>query len=349
MSSTGTLIQPRRLRRLPSHLRLAHEYVFFLHDEAARLLVEYEAGEGHLVKVNFDSKREGREFQRLTKAGRSGIEALRDLGYAAPAQRVILNTITMAMVSDCLHHIYEALVCLEKRKVVVACNLLRKPLLDSLAYLSWMLGDEAGFYETFTSGDPTSLTQKKMGNRRLQILTAALSATAAADVLEAEFIQAAIYSPVSDAGLYGLFQHAVHLVTVDRIELHTGPENFNFIFANYGNDDLYEGIYGVLPGVMLYLSNVILELFDRMTSMNAGAKDAFIARSKYGYHLVTGEPGASIVRGALQTALSDECDCAFCDTPLDVTAHNAARIILTDSFRCTKCRRVNGIPFSWSF
>ena len=59
------------------------------------------------------------------------------------------------MVSDCLHHLYEALCCMEKRKVIVAHNLLRKPLTDNLMYLSWMLGDEDAFYAAFTaeSGD----------------------------------------------------------------------------------------------------------------------------------------------------------------------------------------------------
>ena len=40
------------------------------------------------------------------------------------------------MVSDCLHHVYKALRCLEKRKVIVALNLLRKPLTDKFLYLS---------------------------------------------------------------------------------------------------------------------------------------------------------------------------------------------------------------------
>jgi hypothetical protein len=146
--------------------------MFFLHDEAARLLVEYEGARAHFVKIRFKSKREGRSFQALIDEGNHSLDALKALGYTKQAQRIILNMITMGMVSDCLHHIYEALICLEKRKVVVACNLLRKPLFDSLAYLSWMLGDEQDFYEAFSSGNPEALTHRKMGNRRFEILKA---------------------------------------------------------------------------------------------------------------------------------------------------------------------------------
>jgi hypothetical protein len=56
--------------------------------------------------------------------------------------------------------------CLEKRKSVVALNLLRKPLMDSQVYLSWMLGDEDAFYEAFTSVDPEALTPRRLGHRR---------------------------------------------------------------------------------------------------------------------------------------------------------------------------------------
>lgn len=131
---------------------------------------------------------------------------------------------------------------------------------------------EAGFYDAFASGDPASFTQTKKSNRRPQIMAAAPSATSAAELLNADFLQAAIYDPIPGRGLYRLFQHAVHLVTVERIELRTDPENFNFIFANYRDDNLCDCIYGHSPGVVLYLSNVILELSDRMAPMSSGAK-----------------------------------------------------------------------------
>jgi hypothetical protein len=55
----------------------------------------------------------------------------------------------MALTSDFLHHVYEGLWCLEKRKIVVAFNVLRKPLKDNLTYLCWMLADPEDFYATY--------------------------------------------------------------------------------------------------------------------------------------------------------------------------------------------------------
>jgi hypothetical protein len=150
MSNSVHLIPRNRLGWIPKHLRLAHEYCFFLHDESARILVEYEVAQAHVVTVKFRNKTELRLFnERADKE--DPITAMRAGGYETQARRVILNKITMALVSDCQHHIYEPLRCLEKRKVIVALNLLRKPLTDSLLYLSWMLSDEDRFYHAFAT------------------------------------------------------------------------------------------------------------------------------------------------------------------------------------------------------
>src|SRR3546814_2540245 len=95
---------------------------------------------------------------------------MRDLRYTQQARKLVLNQVTMALVSDCLHHIYEALICIEKRKIVVAFNLLRKPLKDSLLQLSWMFGDENAFYDAFTSGNPEELSRSEEHTSELQSL-----------------------------------------------------------------------------------------------------------------------------------------------------------------------------------
>lgn len=345
MTATG-LIPRKRLERIPHEMRLAHEYCFFLHDQCVHLLVQYEAAEAHHVKVKFRSKVEAATFAEVAKT--DSIEALRATGYPVQARRVILNTITMAMVSDTLHHIFEALKCMEKRKTVVALNLLRKPLLDSLVYLSWMLGDEDAFYTAFTSGDPAALSPKMLGNLRARIIEQALAKTEVATVLNADFLRETLFSAKNDYGLYRLFQHAVHLVTVERIELRTEPENFNFIFKRHSDDDIYHAVYEVLPHLLLYLAHVMLELFERIASMDEGAKRAFQVRSIFGLSLLEGGEGAEDVTTRLGT-LQANFTCTDCGTALTVTPHNASRIILTESYRCPKCRRVHGFPFAWMF
>lgn len=342
------LIPPQRLKWLPKKVRLAHEYCFFLHDEFTRMLSEYGTAKAHIVSFRFSGNREKQKFERLAKS-QDVVAALRALDRHSESRRVILNTITMAMVSDCAHHVYEALRCLEKRKVVVAFNLFRKPLLDSLTYLSWMVADEDGFYAAFTSGDPTKMTQKMIGNRRRDLFEKAIEKADLKGLVDAEEIISIIFNADNHCGLYLFFQHAVHLVTVDRIELKTAPENFNFIFKNPADDDVYELLYANLPTVLLYMTHLVLALYQRVKPMDPGAREALLFRTKNGYRFLHYDGGSAALASEMDDILSPKIKCNACGTQLKVTPHNAARLLLADSFRCTRCRRISPFPLSWMF
>lgn len=342
------LIPANRLRWIPKDLRLAHEYCFFLHDEFARMLVEYETADASTISFEITSKVQNKRFKDLAKK-HDTLTAMRELGLHSEARRVVLNHITMAMVSDCAHHIYESLRCFEKRKFIPGFNLLRKPLLDSLMYFSWMAADEDGFYSAFAAGDPSKLTQKMLGNRRREILASAIAKTNVADIVTAEDLISIIFDVGNSDGLYGLFQHAVHLVTVERIEIKTSPENFNFIFKNPNEDDVYEALYMALPTVLLYLAHVILALYERIKPPSPGAKEAFVFRTINAYRFLHYEGGPAALAEVMGEALSTHVQCNNCAAALTVTPYNAMRLLLTESFRCARCRHKQLFPLSWLF
>jgi len=346
MPGSVHLIPRSRLGWIPANLRLAHEYSFFLHDEATRLLVEYEGARAHNVTFNFRNKAQARQFNEIAEHQHT-IAAMRACGFENEARKVLLNQITMALASDCLHHIYEALRCLEKRKIVVALNLLRKPLTDSLLYLSWMLADEEDFYRTFTANSPHGIKASVLKGRRIELLTNAAAKTEVSTIVSAAFLDEALFSRTCDWGMQMLFQHAVHLITVERVEFETSSENFNFIFKNYADDDTYELIYGVLPHVMLYLSHVILGLFARIAEPENGGKKAFYMQSTLGVLLIDGGQNADEAIRILEPLT--QVTCHNCGEPLKLTPHNAGRLVLTQKHRCSKCRRVQPFPFAWMF
>ena len=339
------LIPRSRLQLMPAAIRAKHEYCFFLHDQCVQMLKQYEDARANLVTVDFRSNVTAKKFQEIADS-KDPIHALRETGHPDEAKRVILNQITMAMVSDCLHHIHEGLKCFEKRKIVVALNVLRKPLKDSLLYLAWMFGDEAGFYQEFTTGNPERLAKKRLGVIRADILSKAVAQTTLGSVMDASLLAVILYDTTSERGLEGLFQHAVHLITVERIQLRTSPENFNFIFKSYADDDIYHQVYDCLPYILLFLSNVIAGLFNSMKEMDAGARNAFHLRSLIGFLLLE-VTSARAAQGALQNMLGHHVDCDACGAQLILSRHNAARIVMTDSFRCARCRRIRPYPFSW--
>jgi hypothetical protein len=129
-----------------------------------------------------------------------------------------------------------------------------------------------------------------------------------------------LFTAANKHGLYRLLQRAVHLVTVQRVELRTEPENFNFIFKRHADDDVYMGVYDALPGVMLYLSHVVTELFNRMQPLDSGSKMAFTARSIFGFHLVQESDEVAEIKQWLSALLAGIV-CATCKTPLTFTHH----------------------------
>ena len=340
------LIPRNRLKHIPDFLCVVHEYCFFLHDECVRILKEYEEAEAEWVTVQFPSGLAADEFNKL--ASTDPIEALHATGHPEDAKRVILNQITMRLTSDCLHHIFEALRCLEKRKYIVALNLLRKPFKDTLAYLSWMLGDEDEFFQAFTSGNPERLAQRHLGNIRVSIFSKALANTGIGSAMDADLLNEIIYDRKSNQGLEKLFQHAVHLITIDRVELKTAPENFNFVFKSPWDDDVYEHIYNTVPYILLFLAHVIFGLFHRMRKMDDGARLSATARTLFGFTLVMNGDVVS-VQDTLTEAFSEHVKCVACQARLNVTRYNATRIVITESFRCTSCGKNNPFPFSWLF
>lgn len=341
-----SLIPRNRLAAIPSEVRLAHELCFFLHDEAVRMLVEYEAMKADVVTFDFRDRDEMERFNAAV-ADDDPIGALREIGRLDEARRVVINRITFALTSDLLHHVYEALRCMEKRKFIVALNLLRKPLHDNLLFLAWMLGDEDGFYEAFTKHGPQKFISSHLGNRRLEILREAISRTEVSRFLTAETINDAIWNHCNKAGLYRLFQHAVHLVTVSRPELATEPEKFNFVFKSHADDDIYHGLYDHLPALLLFALHVIRGLFDRMRPMDAGATTGLTIRSVLAWMIVLGGEAERDTIDTLNQVIAPQYNCEVCDAIGSFTRHNAAGILMCERYRCNRCRQESAFPFSW--
>ena len=90
------------------------------------------------------------------------------------------------------------------------------------------------------------------------------------------------------------FQHAVHLITTWKIittwktEIRTPSENFNFIFKNPADDDIYDFVYQHLPYVLLFMSHGFVGIFDRMQKMDETSKNLFHMRTILAHDLISG-------------------------------------------------------------
>jgi len=83
--------------------------------------------------------------------------------------------------------------------------------------------------------------------------------------------------------------------------------------------------------------------------MESGVRKAFEIRSAYALTLIARPAAAEAARITLAEAMNGHLFCGACEAPLHLTQHNAARVLVTESARCTRCRRTQGFPFSWLF
>lgn len=335
------LVPRNRLKNMPEKIRAKHELCFFLHDQCARALVEYESAGAHIETIQFKNQEDFTRFEKLS-SDTDVIGALRNLGYHRASKNVVLNTISMAIISDCLHHLYEALRCFEKRKYIVGLNLLRKPLKESLLYLAWLHGRRDEFYDQFTKGDSKYLSQSTIGEKRKEIYSDAIENIEYGELFDPEFIEYTIYNKKNGNGFELFFQHAVHLITIKHQELKTSAENFNFIFKNPLDDDVYDLIYQNLPYLLLFMSHVTIGIFDRMKKMDKTSKHLFQIRTKFSYDLITGSDKHRAL-STFRELVSMSLNCSWCSSKCKSTLYNAVRMLLVSEFRCTSCRKIS--PF----
>ena len=335
------LISRNRLQNIPTNLRVAHEFCFFVHDQCVSTLVEYENSKAHIETIRFRKKSDGPMFEKIATTTDT-IGALRELGYHREAKKVIMNTIAMAMISDCMHHVYESLICFEKRKTVVGFNILRKPLKESLLYLAWMYGNQDEFYEKFTKGDAKYLSQSIIGSRREKIFSYAINELEYGNLFDPKAVLNIIYSRKNDAGFELFFQHAVHLVTVRHVELKTAEENFNFIFKGPFDDDFYDLLYKNLPYLLLLMAHIVIGIFDRMKKMDPISKILFDTRTILLYNLITALDKNRVLT-SVRDIVSKPLRCFSCFHESAITEYNAARMLAMSEFRCSNCRKIN--PF----
>ena len=151
-----------------------------------------------------------------------------------------------------------------------------------------------------------------------------------------ESLESTINNKKNLHGFQILFQHAVHLVTTWNTELQTSAENFNFIFKNPFDDDAYDFLYKNLPIVLLFMSYVIIGIFDRMKHMDETSKHLFELRTVLAYRLIAGSDRSRAL-SAFEEMLPRQPKCPSCAEEGKMPVYNATRTLLRAEFRCTYC------------
>jgi hypothetical protein len=331
-----------RLMNIPAKHHAAHEFCFRLHDLMARLTVEMSL----TGKSGISFQPTSQEEIDMLKNGMHPLDFLSATGRGEIERRAVVNHAALAIYSDMLHFIYGGLTALEKRKFSVAFNLFRKPFKEGLVLVSWMCGDEEGFFERLKSDPRTAFDPANVGvDRRKEILKAAAEQTKCAHLIPVDNLDSIIFDRKNAHGLAPLFDKSTHYVTKNKA-IATEDYNINMIFKNPEDNDVYEGCYRDIAYTLFFLHMVQIEIYSRMED----AKKKYVTWLIYtaiAMFEVLFKPGRSAMLKMTNRDFGQFFLCPHCEAPFKIQKVHAARFFLMEMVECRECGMDHHFPFVW--
>lgn len=344
MKSIG-IIEEERLKYIPKKLWLSHEFCFYLHDQLAHLLVQYEESGVQNQEIKVPAKIAAQ--LQLDVDEIDVIDLLKNLEEDQPYKHVILSQVILALTADMLHFLYESLICFEKHKLSVAFSLLRKPLKEHLLFLCWILADEDDFLKRFEK-NPYETLNRIGKEKQLKLMEEAAKKVVLHKLLDYQLMWEIIYSKQHQYGFESTWQRATHLVTSHGKLLRTKNYYLNFIFENSDIDGHYhEFLYSKLPHVLMFLSQITFECFNRIHPLYDKTLDYHIVTTVGCYESLYSDGKKNYISRTPNSVFKDFFKCVHCGAEVRIKKKYAPTFYLGGILFCEKCEMTTEIPLYW--
>jgi hypothetical protein len=335
-------LPPEKLGDIPFRNVPEHEFCFYLHDMMGQLLIEVESR--NIRSASFDLNQPGEE------AASCGTDELFDYLLRSKdrpkAARLMLNHVLVALTSDYLHFVYEALIALSKRKFAVGLSLLRKPFKENLLHMAWMLGDAADYFTKFEQAPAVFMESRKTDSAlRIDIMAKALDQCILSETFDPNLIERIIYDKDDPRSLAILFDKATHLVTGARA-LRTEPMNLNFVFKDPRDNDIYENCYSVIAMVLMYSFAILSSEIGKVAPLDAAYVRRRLLVASMVYQALFGK-GRPYLYRILERAMEGVFNCPVCTNQLRARKSDVPRLLVSQRIICRSCESDVEIPVLW--
>lgn len=333
-----------RLVLLPPQYWAAHEFCFRAHDIVADLLVQYEQSGAHRWVSEAIDKLLSEHPDQPAEADL--VRLLKDANLDRPYKHHVVSHLVLALTSDLLHFVYEALCNFEKRKISVGFALLRKPLKENLLFLAWILGDTDDFVTRFEANNSKTLGST-LEPQRLDIFTKAIARLRNGEAFTPELVHETIFSKTNPDGFEPIWQRATHLITSQGALLKTDDFDINFVFNDPASDHLLVPLYRKLPYIMVFMIQIVLECFDLVLKSNERTVTHLMLSTMGLYEALFLKGRKQHVATLLNKHLKPFLKCVHCDAPFRIGRRNAANVYLHERVSCATCRVTSDFPLYW--
>ena len=338
------ILEEKRLKFIPHQYWKEHEFCFFLHDRLVQLLIEYE-NSGIKEQVS-DAFNEVIIKNNVNPDDIDILEFMKNHKLIEPYKHHIRSHVTLALTSDMLHFLYEALSCFEKRKFSVAFSLLRKPLKEHIFFLSWLLADEDDFISRFEANNHTTFNRISK-EKKIEVFNKAIDKFAINETFDAELIWDMIYSKSHHNGFEPILQRATHLITSQGELLKTEDYSFNFIFEDSQDNYHYEFLYSKLPYLLMFTTHLLLESFNKVSAVNEHTFNHSLITTMGCYEALFIDGRSQTISRMLKKQLGSLLKCIHCKEPIKINKQNALDFYLKEEINCVHCGLQTEFPLYW--
>lgn len=171
---------------------------------------------------------------------------------------LLVKRLTVSIVEDFVHFMYESLSSAKKGKMSVAYALLRKPFTDELLILEQLLFDPDDFIQRFYyEGNPSQYDPSDKSIDKRIVIRNALTKIIPNAFYTEDLIYDLRYNKSTGYGINKMTNHALHIVTRDKNYV-TKDQNLNFIFSTKANlKEYWKHYYSFVPILLMYAVSVI--------------------------------------------------------------------------------------------
>lgn len=330
---------------IPDEFEFSHRLCFMLHDLLTDVVVQGE--KDGIFKIHLEIKDKTRLKEMEGLRGEELLSWLEDQGFETEVVLLIYKTVCLGLLSDLCHFLYEALKNSEKGKLTVCYSLLRKPFVENLFYLEWMLGDLVDFLRRFKDGSADDLDlqrneELKKKEKRLAIIAKAI-AEAKSSWSDAELIYELRYDKGAPHSFQMYWQHANHLITTQK-HYKTTPTNFNFLYSLQEEKEVqWTFLYSYLPLILIHTYDVVEALISKFAIRRDHAIDVTDLRVRAGFviwaseSIFAADEMTELVESFKSVLTNMNIPCPYCETKYVFTHENLNSFYIDAILECSKC------------
>ena len=265
--------------RLPRQFRPINNLCAIIYDQLTEIFTELHYKDLTTTDIAIDRENQIR-IEDFESGKLHAIDWLAENKLNTELSTVLTKHITLSVVSDFINFMFESLNCAKNQKFSVAYALLRKPLTDELLLLEQILYDEDDFIKRFYhQGEPLDYDPGSRNIDKKRIIRNALSVLKPTHFFSPELIYQLRYDKSCAAGINGISNHALHIVTQDK-NYKTSKQNLNFVFSVEDDfKDYLEHYYYFVPYLLIYsvavIDQIIFKFLPTEDHQNLKAVKAF--------------------------------------------------------------------------